>query len=39
MVQRCHSGWDLHYCHAAVHTNVTAVTIATSVTPMVVTVL
>ena len=27
-----HSGWGLHYCHTAVHTNVTAVTFATSVT-------
>ena len=35
--QQWHSG--LHYCHTAVHTNVTAVTIATSVISVVVTVL
>ena len=35
--QRWHSDWDWHYCHTAVHNNVTAVTTATSVTPMVVT--
>ena len=29
--EESHSGWDLHYCHTAVHTDVTAVTIATSV--------
>ena len=28
----------LHYCHTAVHTDVTAVTVATSVTSVVVTV-
>ena len=37
--QRWHSGWDLHYCHTAVHTNVTVVTVSTSATSVVVTVL
>ena len=35
--QPWHSGWDLHFCHTAIHTNVTAVTI-TIRTSMVVTV-
>ena len=37
--QRWHSGLGLRYCHTAVHTNVTAVKIAASVTSVVVTVL
>ena len=39
ILQRWHSSWDSHYCHTAVHTNVMAVTIITSVTSVVVTVL
>ena len=28
--QQWHSGWDLHYCHTALHTNVTAMKITIS---------
>ena len=34
--ERWHRGCDLHYCHAAVHTHVIAVKIATNVTSVVV---